>query len=66
MAIVIHALIAVLALASPGAAQSTRFEAIAPEQAGRANALGTTDEMSTRNVIVQVGPAAADKDRGSP
>lgn len=54
MAIVIHALIAVLALAAPGAAQSTRAEAIAREQAGKARTLGTEGPSDAERVIRRV------------
>lgn len=54
MAIVIHALIAVLALASPGAAQSTRVEAIAQQQAGKAGAPGTEGPSEAERIVRRV------------
>jgi outer membrane translocation and assembly module TamA len=54
MAIVIYLLIAVLAAALPAAAQSTRVEAIAEEQAEKARQLGTEGPSDAELVIRRV------------
>lgn len=54
MAAVIHVLIALLAVAAPAAAQSTRVEAIAQEQAEKAKAVGTEGPSEAELVIRRV------------